>query len=457
MGSKLRPEMRSRMRRGVYLWLTLVAGVAATSAAQTPVDSALVRYIATIKIVDNHAHPGRIRLAGMGPDTEFDALPLGGIPVPMPAMMRPESPELVRAWKAMYGYVYFDADSAHLVSLETERRRVMQAEGVNFPASVLDRVGIDIMFANRVAMGPGLERPRFRWVSFVDPLIYPLDTRAEARTPDMKALFPLTAKLLHRYERESGVSSPPATLEAYLRTVVTPTLERMHRGGAIAVKFEAGYLRALDFGPSSEAEARATYARYAQGGAPDRASYKNLQDYLFHYIAREAGRLGMAVHFHMLGGFGPYYLMQGSEPYQLEATFNDPDLRATTFVIIHGGWPLTNQTMALLDKPNVYADISAMDQLIPPAQLAAVLRSWMSVYPEKVLFGSDAFGGTPDGGGWEEGAWIATTNARRALAMALTGMMADGEIDRAGAERLARMVLRENAVRLYDLQPHKQL
>lgn len=159
----------------------------------------------------------------------------------------------------------------------------------------------------------------------------------------------------------------------------------------------------------------------------------------------------MAVHIHMIAGFGAYYLLRGSEPYQLEPTFNDPDLRGTTFVIIHGGWPLTNQTMALLVKPNVYADISAMDQLIPPAELASILRAWLATYPEKVLFGSDAFGGDPDGGKWEEGVWIATTNARRALAMALTGMMADGEVDRAGAERLARMVLRENAVRLYKL------
>jgi hypothetical protein len=33
--------------------------------------------------------------------------------------------------------------------------------------------------------------------------------------------------------------------------------------------------------------------------------------------------------------------------------------------------------------------------------------------------------------------------------MALTGMMRDGEIDRARAEELARMVLRENAQHLY--------
>lgn len=219
------------MRPVAIIWPILAAAAAATGAAQAPVDSALVGYIANIKIVDNHAHPGRMRLPGMGPDTEFDALPLDGLPVPMPEMMRPAGPEYIRAWKALYGYAYSNAESAHVAVLEAERRRVMQAQGVNFPNWVLDRAGEDIMFANRVAMGPGLAPPRFRWVAFVDPLMYPLDTQGEARTPDMKALFPLTAKLFRRYEHESGVTSPPATLDEYLRTVVTPTLERM-RGAA---------------------------------------------------------------------------------------------------------------------------------------------------------------------------------------------------------------------------------
>jgi predicted TIM-barrel fold metal-dependent hydrolase len=293
---------------------------------------------------------------------------------------------------------------------------------------------------------------RFRWVAFVDPLIYPLDTRDEAKTPDMKALFPRTAKLLRRYVRESGLTAFPPTLDVYLKTVVTATLERMRHDGAVAVKFEAGYLRPLEFEAASEGKAQATYARYASGGVPDHGSYENLQNYLFRYVAREAGRLGMAVHIHDLAGLGSYYPMEGSEPYELEPTFNDPELRGTNFVLLHGGWPLTNQTMALLNKPNVYADFSLMDQFMPPSELATVLRTWISIYPEKVLFGSDAFGGDPDGGLWEDGAWLATSNARRALAIALSGMMADGDVDRTGAERLARMVLRENAVGLYHLR-----
>ena len=139
---------------------------------------------------------------------------------------------------------------------------------------------------------------------------------------------------------------------------------------------------------------------------------------------------------------------RGSAPHLLEPTFNDSTLRGTSFVMIHGGWPLSAQTQSMLSKPNVYADISMMVLVAEPRELANTLRSWLTAWPEKVLYGSDAFDGGPDQG-WEEGAWLAASTARRALALALTGMLRDGEIDRARAETLARMVLRENATKLY--------
>jgi hypothetical protein len=37
--------------------------------------------------------------------------------------------------------------------------------------------------------------------------------------------------------------------------------------------------------------------------------------------------------------------------------------------------------------------------------------------------------------------------------MALTGMMHDGEISRDRAAEIARMVLRQNAIKLYGLKP----
>jgi hypothetical protein len=49
--------------------------------------------------------------------------------------------------------------------------------------------------------------------------------------------------------------------------------------------------------------------------------------------------------------------------------------------------------------------------------------------------------------------WIATRSGRSALALALTRMMTAGEITRPHAEEIARMVLRDNAIRLYNLMP----
>jgi uncharacterized protein len=198
------------------------------------------------------------------------------------------------------------------------------------------------------------------------------------------------------------------------------------------------------------ATASAIYAKYARGGVPSHAEYKALQDYLFRTIAREAGRLGMAVHVHSFEGFGNGYSAAGSDPLLLEPTLNDTTLRATQFVILHGGGAFSDHTGVLLWKPNVYTDLSTIVLTRSPQQIAVILRSWLSLYPERVLYASDAFGFGPDMG-WEYTAWLAGRNARDGLAIALTGMLRDGDVSRQRAQEIAVMVLRMNASRLYRL------
>jgi len=421
-------------------------------AAQTTADPQLVAEIAKIKAIDNHSHPLRVVPEGGKPDDEFDALPLEGLaPFPLSPRLNPGNPEYVGAWRALFGYKHNDMSEGHLKELLSDKTRVMRERGDGYPAWVLDQVGIETMLANRVAMGRGLAGPRYRWVSFADALMLPFNSKAARRSnPDDRVFFTGEEKLLKRYLSESKVTALPATLGLYLKSVVTATLERHKRGGAIAAKFEAAYLRSLDFDDAREADARRVYAKYAKGGAPPAGEYKVLQDYLFRYIARECGRLGMAVHIHAIDGAGSFYRQSGSNPLLLESAFNDPELRKTNFVIVHGGYPFTRQTASLMSKPNVYSDFSGQTFLLYPRALSEVLRNWLEFYPDKVLFGADAFPLTPEVG-WEEGAWLAMTTARQALALALTGMMNDGEITRDRALELARMVMRENAVRLYAL------
>jgi predicted TIM-barrel fold metal-dependent hydrolase len=443
----------SHITRSALAGVLLLAPAA--TVAQTLVDSGLAAYIGQIRAIDNHAHPMLPPVAGAPADTEFDALPLDATPpFAIPWRLTLDAPVWSAAAQALYGVG--DSGPAAPPTIAAARADAVRREGTAFPAWALDQAGVEVMFANRIAMGAGLAPPRFRWVPFDDALLFPLDTRLEAtRSPDARSLYPKEAALLRRYLRDLGLSAPPPTLEAYVATVVVPTLRRQRAGGAIAIKFEAAYLRPLNFEDPHPDLAQRVYARYVAGGTPTHAEYKALTDDLFRVIAREAGRQGLAVHIHALEAFGGFYDAWGATPERLEPVFNDSLLRGTNFVLIHGGWPETGETEAMLGKPNVYADISMIDQMLGPAELAAVLRGWLTRWPDKVLFGTDAFEGGP-GQGWEEGTYVAATTARRALAMALTAMLRDGDIAPDRARTLARMVLRDNAVVLYRLDGRRR-
>lgn len=415
------------MRR--LLAFALIACAAACGGAPPAIDPGIAREIASIKAIDNHAHPVRPTAAGEAPDIEFDALPVDNlVPQSDPERQRPKSTTVVNAGKELYG---------------GDRKSAQAAHPNDYATWVLDKSGIDIMLANRVAMGKGLPEGRFLWVPFADALMYPLDNAAMITTPDQKAFFPLEEKLLARYYAESGVSGKPATLGEYLAKVVTPTLERHRKGGAVAEKYEMAYLRTLEIGNPSRADAERAWAGHGD--------YKALQDYIFRYIATECGRLGMSVHIHVAHGGGGFFKVEWANPLLLDPLFNDESLRKTKFVMVHGGWPYTHEITPLLTKPNAWVDFSEQTAFTTPHEVASVMRPWLEYNPEKVLFATDAYPESPELG-WEESALIGAQVGREALGRALTGMLRDGEITMDRAKELARMVLRDNAKALYGLK-----
>jgi predicted TIM-barrel fold metal-dependent hydrolase len=135
----------------------------------------------------------------------------------------------------------------------------------------------------------------------------------------------------------------------------------------------------------------------------------------------------------------------------LDAVLNDASLRKTNFVLLHGGSPFERHNTPLILKPNAWVDTSVLELIYSPAELARILRPWLEVMPEHVMFGTDS-GPFGAGFGWEETAWVGSRNARRALAIALTQMMNDGVITRARAKEIAERVLRKNAAELYKIQ-----
>lgn len=436
------------MKQFVSLFLSVLL-LSSNVSAQVEPDPALLAEINRIEAIDNHAHPPALASAGE-PDPE-EAYFSSTEAFDVPARLRPDNPIYIAAWRALYGYSHDDMSEAHTRELMETKRRVRRERGEQFPAWVLDRAGVDVMLSNRVMMGRGLTSPRFLWVPFADPLMFPLDNaKAGAVNPDYRSRFEASDRMLKLYMRDLRIANLPPTLKGYLSEVVAPTLERWKRAGAPAVKFAAAYQRSLDFADAPETAASRVYARHVKGGTPPARDYKALQDFLFRHIAREAGRIGLVLHVHVGAGASGYFDPDGASPFRLLPVLNDPALRSTKFVLIHGGAPFSQQTKFLIYKPNVYADFSAQTFLLSPRELSETLRSWLEFVPEKVLFGSDAFELTPLVS-WEEHLWLTTNSARRALALALTGMMNDGEITRERASEIARMVLRENAAKLYGL------
>ncbi len=431
-----------------------VSPVHAQSLASAPaVDPGLAQVIAAIRAVDNHAHP--VLPPSVDPhDRNFDALPVDNmVPETSAVVLRPDNPQLALAWAALWHVTVTPPLTAETTQvLAAARTRVQTSEGPHYSTWVLDQAGIETMLANRVALGTGVEPPRFRWVPYADALLFPLNNAVLAEaTPDRAQFFPLEDLLRAKYLHDCGLTALPPTLSGYLQTVLTPTLERQKAGGAVAEKFEIAYLRSFDFGNPSREEAGRIYAQLLHQPRPDSARYKVLQDYLFRYIAAECGRLRLLVHLHTIAGSGGFFGVAGANPLLLEPLFNDPQLRKTTFVLLHGGWPFVREAGALLEKPNVYLDISQETLTFSPRTLSGWLREWLETYPDKVLFATDGYPFS-DALGWEEATWIASRNGREALGLALTGMLADQEISRPRAEAIATEVLRSTALSLYPVR-----
>jgi uncharacterized protein len=434
------------LRKRICIWLVFCFVALAVHAQET--DPQLMSYIDSIKAVDNHAH---VIAPDVPDDKGYDALRCDVLPSTSdlaPANLR-FGTNTQTTWKALYGEVPKTAEEAE------QRREAMlaglrAAHGDNYYDWILDQSGIETVLANRVAMSPGLKPPRFRWVSYVDALLFPFDNKGLENNPDRHELFSMENDLRQSYFRQSGLNRLPPTLDEYVEVVVLSTLRRQKEAGAVAIKFEAAYLRESDFAPVSHAEADAVYRRSVNGPAPKPADYKILQDYLFHVIAADAGKSGLPVHLHTGEGCGEFFNTAGSDPMLLEKVFNDPTLRGTMFVILHGGSPFERHIITLIKKPNVYVDTSVLELVFSPSELARILRPWLESMPEHIMFGTDADFFSP-GMGWQETTWLGSRNARRALGIVLTEMVKENVISISRAKEIAERVLRGNAWDLYHL------
>jgi hypothetical protein len=414
---------------------------AQTSPSYQQTYDRMLQQIRQIAIFDDHGHPG------FPEDSDVDAMAVG--PSHPPFRLRADNPELIDAARSLFSYPYADDSPEHLKWLADKKAEMRKEQpGYQYFDGILDKLNVETMMANRVAMPSYLDPKRFHWVFFVDSFLFPLDNgELTARNMDEGVYIPMQEKLLKRELAQAGLTALPQNFAAYL-AFVSKILEQNRAHGGVAIKFEIAYFRSLHFDDPPEAEAAGIYDRYHAGGKPSAAEHAAFEDFMFRYLLREAGRLHLAMQIHTAVGTGDFFSLTGGNVLNLENILRDPRYSNVNFVLLHGGYPFQDQAIWLAARENVYLDSSLMGLYLYPADLAEVLRHWLLLYPDKVVFGSDAFPFS-EAIGAEESDWLAIESARKALAAALSRMIVNGEVSEAQALKFAHAYLHDNAARIY--------
>ncbi len=441
--------MRMTFAAGLTTVLSLTGGLVASAQSRPFPGSGLEKTyerllpeIQKIPLYDNHAHPG------FGDDTDVDAM---AAPPDESSMyrVRDDNPEFVVAAKQLFNYPYSDFKPEHAKWLADKSKAAEKSGDKQYFDGILDKLNIETCLANRAMMPAYLDTKRFHWVFFVDSFFYPFDNTAQtASTPDMGVYVPLQEKMLSRYKKLENVDGLPADLAGYEEFVRRTMTDNQKIRGGVAIKFEAAYFRSLYFSDPPRETAAAIYTKYRNGGVPTADEYRVFQDYIFRVLIDQAGKQNLPVHFHSAVGIGDYFSLKQGNVLNLENVLRDPRYKNINFVLLHGGWPYYKEAALLTAVKNVYLDTSFQSEILYPSQFKTVLKELITLFPDKMMFASDAFPFS-DALGAEESFWLATYTTRTSLAAALAELVSEGAFSEEKALELAHMYLHDNAAKLY--------
>lgn len=216
--------------------------------------------------------------------------------------------------------------------------------------------------------------------------------------------------------------------------------------GIQGAKFGVAYGRSLKFEVVPRETAEAVFERMKAD--PKRIfpfdEAKPLQDFVFFKLLGlcEKNKLPVQIHTGLQTGTGND--ITNSNPTGLvKAFFKFPGLR---FCLLHSGYPYGGE-MATIGKTfaNVYIDM-AWSALISPGVAAHYLQEFIETVPVNKIMG---YGGDSQ---TVEGAYGASVLARESVSQALVNEVRSGYLTEDEAIEIARKILRENALKIYNLK-----
>jgi uncharacterized protein len=227
---------------------------------------------------------------------------------------------------------------------------------------------------------------------------------------------------------------------------LTRVFDQREDDGMVGVKIFLAYRRSLDFAQVATAEAKVLFDRAMMNYDDTRVGFeesKPLQDYMIHQIIQNAVERDLPVVIHT--GFlnGNWQLIDRTRPTQLTNLFMT--YKTGRFVMLHGGWPYSQEFVALAKAfPNVYADM-AWTWIVGPGMAERLLGDLLDSVPVNKIF---AFGGDYN---FAEGAYAHARMARRGIRHVLAERIEHGRMTEEQALDVARMIMNENAGNVFGL------
>jgi len=173
---------------------------------------------------------------------------------------------------------------------------------------------------------------------------------------------------------------------------------------------------------------------------------KTLRDYLLWVALKKSIELAVPFQLHTGMGDSPFIDVRAVNPLHLLEVITDEQLREAKIVLVHSGYPYVREAGFLANNyPNVYVDLS---ELIPFASIgvkSCILQLLEMTPVTKLMYGSDGYNAP-------EICWIGGIIGREGLAGALQDLLDARAINEEYAHEVARLVLSENAIRLYKLE-----
>ncbi len=217
--------------------------------------------------------------------------------------------------------------------------------------------------------------------------------------------------------------------------------------GMVGVKTGIAYVRILKFENVSKEKGEEIFNSLLNNSTVSSEDIKAVQDYLMHRMLDLVDEFDLPIQIHTGLHAGNGNTITNSKPTHLSNLFFEyPDI---DFILFHGGYPYGGELATLAKNfPNVFIDM-CWTYVISPSYSERYLHEWLETIPANKIM---AFGGDYD---FVEAVYAHSVMARQIIAKVLIEKVRTRYLTEDEAIDIAKMILRENALRIFKLEGNK--